>query len=448
MALAGLLSLLLWGGLTGLGTPSEPVRTPPNLIVVVADDVGTDRIGAYAENPTPGNTPHIDRLAAEGVLFRNAWATPYCSPSRAALLTGRHGFRTGVGKPILPGLFPPQTGMSDQEITLADSLTQVGYRSYVLGKWHLAAPTDSPLHPMDCGFELHAGSLFNLGGTGGLSSGDYEQWSKWVQGVPHTSTTYATTDTTDDAILALETLEEPWFLYLPYNAAHKPFHVPPADLHGFELEGDPKDTPVPHFKAAVEALDAELGRLLDALDASPAGRRTHVVFLGDNGTPKDAIDAPQNPDHGKGSLYEGAVRVPFIVRGPSVRKPGREELGLVGITDVFATALEWADVPLPESAEDSVSFAPLLELDGKKPTRGHLYTEKFSPNGPPPWDSHGRAVRNQDFKLLRFQPSGNERLFDLRNDPFEEVDLLEGELTSEAAQAYAELSKVLVAISG
>lgn len=156
-----------------------------NVLLVIADDVGVDRVAAYGEHPSPGRTPQIDRLAERGVLFRNAWSNPYCSPTRATVLTGRHGFRTGVG--FFVGMTTPH-GLSLAETTLPEVLAP-SHTSLALGKWHLSSFLQGADYPLAAGFAHHAGSLFNLDAavTVPFPAPDdfsfYEYWIKYTDGV-------------------------------------------------------------------------------------------------------------------------------------------------------------------------------------------------------------------------------------------------------------------------
>ena len=141
--------------------PACPV--PERLVLVVLDDVGVDRIGAYREHPAPGRTPNLDRLAARGLLFRNVWSNPYCSPTRATLLTGRYGFRNGIGATVRgPGLYGFQPGLDVREVGLPEVLGPAWY-SVCIGKWHLADLTQPIEHPLALGFAHYSGGLYNLG---------------------------------------------------------------------------------------------------------------------------------------------------------------------------------------------------------------------------------------------------------------------------------------------
>jgi arylsulfatase A-like enzyme len=386
-------------------TAAGPARSlRPNIVLVLADDVGVDLVAAYGEGAAPPCTPNIDRLASEGLLFRNAWANPTCSPTRACVLTGRHGFRTGIGT-------PEGAALSTAELFLPELLVE--HASAALGKWHLGAGLGAS-HPNDAGFTRYAGSL-----GGGVPS--YTSWPKTTAGATSTTTVYATTDTADEAILAARTLPEPWFLYVSFNAAHTPLHVPPAELcpgRGCtSFCGGVPVGPVARTKAMLEALDTELGRLLDEL--ALVAPDAFVVFMGDNGTARQAVEAPFDPMRAKGTLYEGGVNVPLIVRGPGVAVG--ECSALVAAVDLFATFAELAGQASP--AEDSVSLVPYLADPDLSSLRTTVYAEAFEPNGPGPWTTHVRAVRDARYKLIRDAAAPDE-LYDLALDPFETADLV------------------------
>ena len=346
------------------------------------------------------------------MLFRNAWAAPVCAPTRAALLTGRHGFRTGLG--TVDG-----AELSGHELTLAEAL--VGYESRAVGKWHLGDPLD----PLSQGFA----SFVGLSG-GGVPS--YYAWDRYENGVATPQTEYVTTVMTDDAIAALGAMKPPWLLYVAYNAPHAPFEAPPAHLCPSlsgggacagvscgNLSGSPSTAEL--VRAMTEALDTELGRLLDAV--ALADPNAHVFFLGDNGTVKQAAQAPFVPEHGKGELNEGGLNVPLLVKGPGVVQG--ESAALVSVVDLFATLTELALATEAADwyATDSVSFAPCLADPAAGP-RTFVYAERFGPsNSPGPWANHEQAVREARYKLIRRAGQPDE-LYDLELDPFESTDLL------------------------
>ena len=440
--------------------PVAHVAAQENVLLIVADDVGVDRVGCYAEHPNPGRTPNIDGLAARGVLFRNAWSSPLCSPTRAGLLTGRHAFRTGIGDVVDYGSGAGQA-LPLAETTLPELLdagTADRWAHAAIGKWHLGtAPAGGPAHPLLSGFAQHRGALGNLGTA--AAPGDYFAYLKAVDGQLTASRTYATTDAVNDALAAIDALSEPWLLYVCFNAAHQPYHAPPDALQGYDL--GPGAPPVQYMKAMTEAMDTEIGRLLRGVPASVM-RRTTVVVVGDNGTDPDATTAPFSKPHAKGTVYEGGVNVPLIVAGPRVQQPGSECQALVQTLDLFATVAEIAGVQPasvlpPGTPLDSVSLLPYLADPSQPSLRRHAFTETFAPNGHGPYSHVERALRDDRYKLVRkvaqiAGPGGPEEhtvdaLYDLLADPFEQDDLLlPAPVAPEAAAAYAELGAALEAL--
>ncbi len=400
----------------------------PNIVLILADDLGVDLLSAYQEAAAPPCTPNIDALANGGLLFRNAWTNPVCTPTRAAVLTGRYGFRTGMGD------IGGSVGLPLAELTIPEML--IGYQSTAVGKWHLAGNLGD-LHPNETGFGYFAGAM-----GGGLP--DYFQWPKVVNGRSGIVTTYATTDTTDEAIAAISTMSEPWFTYVAFNSPHSPWHEPPPQLcpgmtscsPGFcnSLHGNASNRRM--GKAMVEAMDTEIGRLLDAIDAIDSN--TIVVFMGDNGSPGQLSRTPFEAAHGKGTLYEGGVNVPLIVRGPGII-PG-ECQALVSSVDLFATFAGLAGVSAP--TEDSVSLLPYF-TNANLALRDVVYTERFSPNGSLlPIANHSRSVRNSRYKLIRISGQQDE-FYDLLSDPFETINLIGG-LSAAEQIAFDQLEAELV----
>lgn len=397
------------------------VETKPNLLLVVLDDVGVDRIGAYREHPVPGRTPTLDALARDGVLFRNCWSNPYCSATRATILTGRYGFRTNIGR-IVDG---EARGLGFDEWTIPEVLeagSDGAYASAFFGKWHLAGVGQGADHPNESGFPHFAGSLANLGKRGG-----YRRWERTVDGETETCRRYATTVTVDDALAFVDEAEGPWFVVLSFNAAHVPFHAPPAALHDFELEGDPDDSATEHHKAMVQALDTELGRFLSSLEPGTRAATT-VVVVADNGTQNPATTAPFVPTHGKGTLFEGGLNVPLILSGAGVEARGTECEALVSTVDVLATLTELAGVDargvVPEELVlDSSSLVPYLSEPARESDRDFVYAEKFFPHDDGPYRYHARAVRDARYKLVRDLVRGTESFYDLALDPYETHDL-------------------------
>lgn len=447
----------------------SPQGTPPNIVLIVLDDVGLDNVGAYcsvAPELQPPCTPNIDALAASGVLFRQAYASPLCSPTRALILTGRYGFRTGIGG--LVDFAGGEPGLSAASERILPEVL-VGYDSSLVGKWHLADPRiDGLQHPLESGFHYYAGSMFNLTvppvdfgdgegaldcSPGGKGATDYYHWVKtcdpWGKGVLEQtcSRTYATSDTTDDAIARARTMRAPWFLEVAYNAAHQPFQAPPAELLppaacAFQYGRLPDPTMPEDADAMIEALDRELGRLL--AEIRRVDPSAYVLLVSDNGTDEWAVDEGEigcfDREHSKGTLYQAGIRVPLIVAGPDIVPGTCDEL--VSAVDLFATITELARVRAP--AEDSVSLVPYLR-GAREPLRNAIYTELFRPNfaAEEPGRAsrfaprrHVRAVLNGRFKLIRFTEENGkveERLFDLQEDPCELRNLCPGFGPADAA---------------
>ena len=438
MRTAALLLLLLL--LTSLARGQER-----NVLLVLLDDVGVDRVACYGLAPDPPATPNLDRFAAEGLRFTNAWAQPYCGPSRAALLTGRYGFRTGIGTNVEHGR--GARGLELEEWTIPEVLRAGSerIRTGACGKWHLASFEQGDHHPVDQGFERTRLTQGNLG--------DYFTFKKTIDGRSSVMVEgYATSDSVDDALQVIEEFgDAPWFLYLPLHASHVPFHAPPEDLRSRALEGDPEESAAAHHKAAVEAADRELGRLWSSLPEAVRGRTTLIV-VGDNGTPRPAVEAPFVPDHAKGTLFEGSLHVPWIVAGAGVAEPG-VVVALVSTVDLLPTVCGLMGVDpkdvLPEGRVlDGHDLGPLLR-DPSGPGRPVLFAERFAPNHLPQKEQSWRAVRDGRFKLIRNEKRGRDKLFDLAGDPHEEQDLMaEEELSEEAQRAYGRLASALDEILG
>jgi arylsulfatase A-like enzyme len=429
--------------LAGLCLTAFAAATPAqqhNVLLIIADDMGIDLVNAYGVSPLPAHTPVIDTLAAGGLLFRNAWANPVCSPTRAQILTGRQGFRTGLGKAI--SYFVEDWELQLDETSLAQVLAPV-YRTAAIGKWHLSVASGTgSIHPLLMGFEHHAGTLSVI--PGNYIGDDYYHYEKSVDGTTQMSYVYATTDTVNDCLAQIQAFNQPWFIWLAFNAPHAPFHKPPPKLHTYTLPPTLDNSTVPiHVRAMTEAMDTEIGRLLATMDAGVLAN-TVIIFVGDNGTDKLAVVPPFDKNKAKGSVYEGGVRVPLIIRGPGVPS-GAECDGLVCATDLFATIADIAGQPHP-TGTDSVSLLPYFSDPGQRSLRPYAYAEFFTPNGIVGKGEWLRAARDLRYKLMwtldtDVAPAPTLALFDLQADPFETVNLLPGPLTPDQQQAFAALQE-------
>jgi arylsulfatase A-like enzyme len=349
------------------------------------------------------------------------------------MLTGRHGFHTGVAG-TLGGSDP---GIDPGELLLPTALASTGYARALIGKWHLGSRFGIQT-PNVLGWPHFAGGM-----DGGIA--DYYQWPKVRNGVASTCTRYATTDQVDDALQWIAARTTPWLLVLSFHAPHQPFHAPPAHLHTQNLAGlDPAANPRPFHRAMVQAMDREVGRLLAGLGA--ARDNTNVVFLGDNGT--DGLVAPPGcgPDRAKGSLYNAGTNVPLIVAGPAVVRPGRVCQALVHSIDLFPTLLQLCAAPLPPPTSprpiDGSSLMPLLR-DTATSHRPYIYVEiTGTPFG------GGYAIKDGNFELLRFLHHVPERqeLYNVVADPGETNDLLAGTPSPQALQLKQHFESLLAAI--
>lgn len=409
--------LLLAASLLGTAHAAPPTDGSANLLLIVADDVGIDGIDAYAEHADAAITPSIDDLATTGVRFDNVWASPICAPTRAGLLTGRFGYRTGV-------LDVDGSTLDPTEETLAQLLADRGYATALFGKWHLG--TTAGHTPTDHGFDHYQGSL-----RGGLS--DYFSWDKVDSdasagtSVTTTSTRYATSDNVDDAEDWIDAQTGPWFAMLAFNAGHSPFHVPPTRLvsrstrralqgsSGDACGAAAADDSATCYRAMVEAMDTEIGRLIAHLDSTGALDDTLVVFVGDNGTPSGVTidDGVFSSAHAKGTVYQGGVRVPLIVSGVGT-PDGTTEDALVQSLDLFATLAEVGGTS-PTAVIDAESLYAYLDDSVVPADRSTAYSERFG-TGVDRW-----SVRGRRYKYVEIE--GVAACYDLNTDPGESTDV-------------------------
>ncbi|MCC6123334.1 MAG: sulfatase [Pirellulales bacterium] len=406
-------------------------RPAPNILLILADDLGYMDIGA--NNPqTFYETPNIDRLAAQGMRFTAGYAAcPVCSPTRAGIMTGRHPPRTGItdfiggkraGK-LLPA--PNRDHLALEEVTVAEALKDAGYANFFAGKWHLGS---GDYGPNAQGF-----------GPGLIGSGEFYYPPRNAAPLDPKDDPKTTDRIADEAVRFIEKHKtKPFFAYLPFPAVHIPLGarqdlvekyqrkqaVAPADAWDRERERQVRIVQNHAVYAAMlEQLDAALGCVLAALDRCGLAERTIVVFLSDNGGLATAEGRPTSNfplRAGKGWLYEGGIRVPWIVRAPGATKPGSICDAPVISTDLYPTILELVGLsPMPRQHVDGVSLAPLLT--GAELKRGALYWHypHYGNQGGAP----SGAVRDGDWKLIEWYEDGSLELFNLKEDPGEKRNL-------------------------
>jgi arylsulfatase A-like enzyme len=405
-----LLWLLGWCVAGGAAARAEVAQTerPPNIVILLADDLGYGDLGCYG-SPIIA-TPHLDRMAAEGVRLTSCYAAaPFCSPSRAALLTGRLPARCGVPYVLFPA---EHHGLPEAEITLAEWLRERGYATACIGKWHLGA--DAPFHPQRHGFDLFYGVPYSNDALE-WPLGEPFQQVMGLEPLPLLEGAQIVEAPVDQSLLtrryterAVQFLREhrdrPLLLYLAHTMPHIPQYASPefAGRSRGGLYGD-----------VVEELDWSTGVILETLRELHLSEQTLVVFTSDNGAPvrRPAAQPTARPPRGerfpgrsltgsngplrggKGQTWEGGVRVPCLVWRPGTIPAGRVLEAPVSLMDLFPTAAALAGAPLPaDRAYDGRNIAPLL---AGKPLESHE----------PRWIPHYfgyqlQAVRSGDWKLL------------------------------------------------
>jgi arylsulfatase A-like enzyme len=396
------------GGATNVCTTTPVTTAKTNILLIIADDQGVDSSNQYSYSQDKPRTPTLDALAASGIVFDNAWATPSCTTTRGSLITGKHGVHSGIS--FVPAIMDTSTNTLQRY--LRASTASASYQTAVIGKWHLGGANPANSHPTDSGVGYYAGNI-----TGVLPN--YYSWPLVQDGVTTTSTVYHTTKITDLAIDWVSKQSQPWFLWLAYSAPHDPFHLPPTTLQSrTTLTGTTTDIaarPREYYLAAIEAMDAEIGRLLSTMSAETRAN-TLIVYIGDNGTPTQTVDASvYTAGKVKNSLYEGGIRVPMVVSGKGVGRSNARESALVNTVDFYATIASIAGNSVTQ-VNDGVSFASLLQTGGTT-ARQYNYSEFQSDT------VSGWTVRNAQYKLLQ-NLSGTQELYDLSKDLKEQTNLL------------------------
>jgi len=409
-------------------TPATPAT--PNVLLILADDFGAESSALYPTlaGANAVSMPNIAGLAAKGLVFDNAWTNPMCSPTRAAVLTGLYGNRTGVTD--AGDVMPNSTTTLFEYLT---SKSTARYDMAVFGKWHLGGNVGIQ-HVRDAGVPKFRGFL-------GAGLTDYFRWDVMdLDGTTTTSTTYATTAITDYAITFLDDHtrtrpSDPWFLYVAYNAPHTPNQVPPVALHSVNVGGLAPGTTsntTAVYRAMLQAMDTEIGRLLAKVDLT----KTLVIFMGDNGTPANLKESGSAVRGGKTSISEGGIRVPLVVAGTGVTRLGRDS-SLIVSTDLFAT-IGVAAGSGERVSGNSFSLQPLLTGSSASTGRTHAFTELCQPG------VSRYAIRDSRYKLS--YDTGVWGLFDLTNDRGEANNLYaSAAVATTRASLETELAKVRAA---
>ncbi|WP_192841345.1 sulfatase-like hydrolase/transferase [Falsirhodobacter sp. alg1] len=411
-----------------IGLCPAATMAAPNVMLIIADDMGIDASNCYSLGDQQAPMPNIEAMCQSGMVFDNAYSAPVCSPTRATMLTGQYGIKTGVGGVVA---IRGDNGLDPDTPSLFDALAGTGYSANLIGKWHLAGAGMGYDHPRQLGVPDYFGIF-----RGGVP--DYFHWTAIEDEHEVKVDTYATTEFTDRAIQWTGAQDKPWFLWLAYNAPHAPFHLPPENLHSFhDLTDDHKAidaNPLPYYNAMLQALDTEIGRMLASMDAETRDN-TVFIFVGDNGTPAQVARNIYGRHGAKGSIYEGGIHVPLIIWGKDVQ-PGRTS-ALVNTTDIFATVAEITGAKT--DVADSISFLPVLH--GGQSGRTYIYSEQFSDDPPRRADVYGWIVRQGDRKLVVL-PDGTTELYDLATDPREQQNLLADGINASEQQEIDTLSEI------
>lgn len=450
---------------------AQQANSAPNVLLILADDMGVEALSVYGLGETAPKTAALEAIAEAGVVFRNFWSQPVCSPTRSTIMTGRYGFRTGVGRPIAPaadgggsGPLPPPLakpagapyevpGMGrrvDNPVSLGlrpdefmfpmalDAGTGGAYRTAAIGKWHMADRDNGWLeHPRRAGIDFYSAIMHG--------EDSFFTWRKNLNGEVVRMTNYGAIDRTDTAIDWIEEQgDEPWFMWLSFILPHTPLHLPPrellqSDYSDLDPSDDTANNPIRYFHAMIEAMDTSIGRVLDFM-APEVRANTYVIFMGDNGTGGGSITEPFQNGRAKGTVYQGGVNVPLIVSGPGVVEGGVSE-ALVNSVDLYATMLEMAesgDAVPSRVHQDSVSFFPYLARPDMPSRRDWVYADVFAGSFAGLPDAN-YTIRNERYKLLRH--GGNEEFYDLGEDPYEHVNLLAGQLSAEQQAQYRLLER-------
>ncbi len=438
-------------------TSSVPGKKP-NFVFILIDDMGWMDAGCYGS--TFYETPNIDRLAAEGMRFTDAYAAcPVCSPTRASIMTGKYparlnltdwliGRRWPKDSPIVPVEWRHE--MPLEEVTIAESLKEAGYATCFVGKWHLGK---EPFYPEHQGFDI------NIGGTnsGMPKSHFYPRWADNppIEGKPGE---YLADRLTDESLNFLETnADKPFLLYLSHYGVHTPLEAKGQLLEKYRTKANTlpqvkgprfiqegkrharqvQDHPV--YGGMVQSIDESVGRVMDKLKELNLAENTVVFFMSDNGGLSTSEGSPTSNvplRAGKGWLYEGGIREPMIIKWPGAVEPGSVCSEPVTSTDFYPTILEMANLPLkPQQHPDGVSLVPLLAQTGKLKRKAiYWHYPHYSNQGGTP----GGAIRLGDYKLIEFYDTHRTELYNLRDDIGEKHDL-----SSQKPQKTAELKKML-----
>ena len=432
--------------------PASP-SPPPNILLILADDLGYGELGCQGNPQIP--TPHIDAIAQQGIRFTQAYVTgPVCSPSRAGLLTGLYQQRFGYTQNLIGAENEdPHAGLPPPTLTLAEHLRKVGYVSGIIGKWHLGGT--ARYHPQRQGFDeffgfLHEGHFFVPPPYHGVTTMlrrkvlPHRQTGRWYapdsnlvftshmgndeppydtnnpilrNSQPIQENTYLTDAFTREAVDFIDRhADQPFFLYLSYNAVHSPLQASNSYLAQFSHISDIHRR---IFAAMLANLDASVGAVMEKLEQEGLTQQTLVIFLSDNGGPTQELTSSNLPLRGgKGSLYEGGIRIPFLMQWPGHLPQGEVYESPIIALDIFPTVAHLAQLPLESQQSDGVNLMPFLTGNNSALPHPMLY-----------WSYRNKsALRQGPWKLVSSTSKWNGKpapwsLYHLEKDISESQDL-------------------------
>lgn len=420
----------------------------PNFLFILIDDLGSQDVGVYGQKHI--QTPNIDQLARDGMRWTNAYsACPVCSPSRAAILTGKStarvrftGHITAIGRHRYPGngrIIPPEDLMylPHDEILIPEAIRPKGYKSISIGKWHVG---HEGFNPTDQGFDINIAGWTH--GSPPSHFFPYKSDKDWNPSIPTLqggkSGEYLTDRLTDEAIRFMEDNQDnPFLIYLTHYAVHTPLEAPAALIMKYErmLQGTKID---PTYAAMVESVDTNIGRLLKRMEELGLHKNTVVIFASDNGAVENTSD--NTPFRkGKGYLYEGGIRVPFIMRWPGNIQGGSISENLTISQDIFSTIVDIAGTgELIKHPLDGRSLVNDFKGIGTKDVDLFWYYPHYSPQAKMP----GAAIRSGEFKLIQFYDPDIVELYNLQDDIGESNNLAE-EMPAKKKELLQKLKKWL-----
>jgi arylsulfatase A-like enzyme len=401
---------------------ATPTDRPPNIILILADDVGCDWISCY---DAAHRTPNIDKLADHGVRFQTAWCTPLCSPTRVELLTGRYPFRTGWTDHHDVPRWGGKGLDWDRETTFAHLLKQAGYATALAGKWQINDLRQFPDALKRHGFDEHC--LWPGYETGNAPPSDERYWNAYLQtnGKREICTNRFGPDVVND--FALDFIrrhrDQPFLLYYPMILCHTPYPLTPFNRtnppHGQkQIYGD-----------LITYIDYQVGTILRTVEDLGLSNRTLIIFTGDNGSSTGGERGGKKFPPGKGQTSNVGVQVPFLVQAPWLARAGQVVDTPMDFTDVLPTLSEIGGARVPKGLTlDGHSLVPLLKgISTPDQKRAWIFSER----------GKNRTVRNERWKL-----DSTGRFWDINNDPFEQSDLSRSTVP-EIAQEREKLRRLL-----